>query len=322
MIFSRKNVLVFLLTAILIVVAFLLWPVKENIANFNPVVQKEISAKIMFVGDLMFDRGIRYYASKNGGNTFIFEKINPLLLENDLVVANLEGPITDNKSISLGTIPGSTNNYYFTFNPSLVKNLFDNNIKIVNLGNNHIENFKREGVYSTEKYLDEGKIGYFNAPNGPRSVSTKINDIKVTFVGYNQFSALAQKIEEKSTIEEIEKAKGFSDIIIVYSHWGEEYLPNPTPAVRNTAHNLIDAGADLVIGSHSHVIGEIETYKNKKIYYSLGNFIFDQHFDENVRNGLGVVVQIKKDAQTSAFELNFEEKHFYLESSGQTIIKE
>jgi len=79
----------------------------------------------MFAGDLMFDRGIRYYASLNGGNDFIFEKISDLLLKNDLNVVNLEGPITSNKSVSSGTVPGSVNNYYFTFDPSVAKTLYN-----------------------------------------------------------------------------------------------------------------------------------------------------------------------------------------------------
>jgi hypothetical protein len=101
--------------------------------------------RIMFVGDLMFDRGIRYYAQKNGGNEFIFDKIDPTLASNDLVVANLEGSITNEKSVSAGTVPGSPNNYFFTFDPSVAETLFNENIKLVNLGNNHILNFGQKG---------------------------------------------------------------------------------------------------------------------------------------------------------------------------------
>lgn len=275
------------------------------------------TAKIMFAGDLMFDRGIRYYADKNGGNDFIFEKITDLLKQNDLNIANLEGPITNNKSKSAGSKIGSTNNYYFTFDPSVAKTLFEQNIKIVSLGNNHILNFGANGLAQTKKYLDEQKVSYFGSPDYPKSISTEINGIKITFINYNEFANLDLAINQKSTLEEIQKAKGFSDIIIVYCHWGVEYAKTSTKAQEILAHQFIDEGADLVVGSHPHVTQTTETYKEKKIYYSLGNFIFDQYFDENVRNGMGVIVTIDQKTKT----LSFEEKNFYLENNGQTSVK-
>ena len=308
------------ITAVLTaVICYLLWPkfVHKTVEYNLPVVQEKNYAQLLFVGDLMFDRGIRYYAQQNGGNEFIFDKITPLLLSNDLVVANLEGPITDNKSVSMGTVPESTNNYFFTFDPSLAKTLFQENIRIVDIGNNHILNFGREGLVSTKKYLDEASVGYFGAPDYPKSTTEEIGGIKITFISYNQFADLSDDINQKSTIEEIQKAKGFSDVIIVYSHWGDEYNLVTNNFVKNLAHSFIDAGADLVVGSHPHVIQSPEIYNGKRIYYSLGNFIFDQYFDENVRNGLGVQVTINKITK----QLDFQEKHFYLDNNGQTIEK-
>ncbi|MDP3882636.1 MAG: CapA family protein, partial [Candidatus Staskawiczbacteria bacterium] len=87
--------------------------------------------KILFVGDMMFDRGIRYYTDKNVDNNFIFAKIHSTLIDNDLVVGNLEGPITDNPSTSITTKPGEPGNYFFTFDKSWAKTLFKNNIKLV-----------------------------------------------------------------------------------------------------------------------------------------------------------------------------------------------
>jgi poly-gamma-glutamate synthesis protein (capsule biosynthesis protein) len=282
---------------------------------------KEDYIKIMFVGDLMFDRGIRYYAEKNNSNDFIFDKIRPELASNDLVVANLEGPITDNKSISSGTAPGSTNNYFFTFDPSLAKTLFHQNIRLVSLGNNHILNFGTQGLKTTQKYLSQSNVEYFGAPDGKISVVKDINGIKVGFVSYNQFTGDLET-EQKATISEIKKIKTQADITVVFSHWGNEYQLTATEYNKNLAHQFIDAGADLIIGSHPHVIedpkGAPETYNGKRIYYSLGNFIFDQYFSEDVRNGMGVVVKINKQTK----KLNFEEKKLYLQDNGQTILKQ
>ena len=277
--------------------------------NIQKIQQKK-DLKILFVGDLMFDRGIRYYAKKNGGNEFIFDKIYPTLAGNDLVVANLEGPITDEKSVSSATIAGSTNNYFFTFDPSIAKTLFSKNIKIVDLGNNHILNFGQAGLKSTKKYLDEAGVGYFDE----NSAIKDVNGVKVAFIAYNEFNG----DQPLDIVNKIKKLKSEADIVVVFSHWGVEYSLTPTDLDKGLAHQFIDSGADLIVGSHPHVVQPMETYNGKRIYYSLGNFIFDQYFNEDVRNGMGVIVKINPETK----QLDFEEKKFYLQSGGQTILKE
>ncbi|HFC36337.1 MAG TPA: hypothetical protein ENJ49_01525, partial [Candidatus Moranbacteria bacterium] len=87
-----------------------------------------------------------------------------------------------------------------------------------------------------------------------------------------------------------------SDFIVVYSHWGREYKLVNSERQQKLAHQFIDAGADLIIGAHPHVVQPIEIYKNKAIFYSLGNFVFDQYFSDNVRSilGVGVLLENKK----------------------------
>ena len=279
----------------------------------QPTAQVKSYVKLLFTGDLMFDRGIRYYAQQNGGNDFIFNKIAPVLAKNDLVVSNLEGPITDNKSVSAGTAPGSTGNYFFTFDPTVARTLFENNIRLVDIGNNHILNFGQPGLESTEKYLTEADVDYFGAPNGARSIIENISGVKIAFISYNEFNGNVAA-EQSATIDEIKKDRTLADLVVVFCHWGVEYSIDSTVGMQALAHQLVDAGADLIIGSHPHVIEPMEIYNGKRIYYSLGNFIFDQYFSEDVRNGLGVVVKI--DRQTK--QMDFSEKHFYLDSGGQT----
>jgi poly-gamma-glutamate synthesis protein (capsule biosynthesis protein) len=280
----------------------------DRITSGNPT--------ILFVGDLMFDRNIRQAAQKNG-NEFIFEKIASFLAENDLVVANLEGPITENKSISLGSAPGSNNNFIFTFDPSLAETLFKKNIKIVNLGNNHILNFEQKGLAATKKYLTDENIEYFGEPGGQKSLLKEIEGVKTALVSFNQFVDNIDS-EKTAVVEEIKKAKARSDITVLLAHWGTEYAPAPNETIKNLAHQFIDAGADLVVGAHPHIIQPVEDYKGKKIYYSLGNFVFDQYFSQGVRRGLGVLIKINQ--KTKKFE--FEEKNFYLAMNGQTVFAE
>ncbi len=297
--------------------ASLFLPLKEYViiyVNKNiPQVQENKDIQILLVGDIMFDRGIRYYAGLNGGNSYIFDKISSFLSNNDLVVGNLEGSITNNKSISAGSIPGSTRNYFLTFDPSVAKTLFEENIKLVDLGNNHILNFGNSGLKATQKYLSEANVSYFGSPYEENSIIKDINGLKIAFISFNQFA----ENDPTQTISEIKKNKPNADFVFVFSHWGNEYQLAASDTQKSLAHQFIDAGADLVVGSHPHVIEPSEIYKNKKIYYSLGNFIFDQYFDENVRNGLGVVLKINQNAKS----LSFSEQNFYLQSGGQTILK-
>jgi poly-gamma-glutamate synthesis protein (capsule biosynthesis protein) len=81
----------------------------------------------------------------------------------------------------------------------------------------------------------------------------------------------------------------------VYAHWGDEYEKKPNSGQREFAHRLVDAGADLVIGSHPHVVQTKELYNDKWIYYSLGNFVFDQYFNDSVRCGAVVTVSLNPD---------------------------
>jgi poly-gamma-glutamate synthesis protein (capsule biosynthesis protein) len=127
----------------------------------------------------------------------------------------------------------------------------------------------------------------------------------MAFVNYNEFTG-SPAFDQSQAITEIQKLKGKVDFIVVFCHWDAEYQPEATEATKNLAHQFINAGADIIIGSHPHVTQSTETYNNKKIYYSLGNFVFDQYFEENVRNGMGVILKINpKDKSIKFQEVKF-----------------
>jgi poly-gamma-glutamate synthesis protein (capsule biosynthesis protein) len=95
-------------------------------------------------------------------------------------------------------------------------------------------------------------------------------------------------------LADIKIADQNSDQVIIFSHWGNEYEQKPTDQDISLAHSFIDHGADLVIGAHPHVIQSKEIYQGKYIYYSLGNFVFDQYFDDEVRCGLVLSFDLDK----------------------------
>jgi poly-gamma-glutamate synthesis protein (capsule biosynthesis protein) len=78
---------------------------------------------------------------------------------------------------------------------------------------------------------------------------------------------------------------------VLFAHWGEEYVPKATARQERLAHAFVDAGADMIIGAHPHIVEPIEIYKNKAIFYSLGNFMFDQYFSYATTHGVAVHVE-------------------------------
>ena len=272
---------------------------------------------LVFAGDAMFDRHIRLFAEKNGYE-YILEDFSDLFSSADEVILNLEGPITENKSVSVGSEVGSTRNFIFTFDPSIIQFFKKWNVTTVNLGNNHIQNFGEKGVESTYAFLRTEEIAAFgdvgtNPVEHTRYIVREIRDKQIAFVSYNEFVPNSKV----HVFEDINKVKEEADIVIVYSHWGAEYLPTANETIQKLAHEFIDSGADLVIGGHPHVTQQKEEYKGKMIYYSLGNFVFDQYFSKETMQGLVVRVTIAKDSN-----MFFEEIPVKMEKDGKTVIQE
>ena len=248
---------------------------------------------ILFAGDLMLDRYNRTIIEKRGAEHFT-KNIKDIFDKSDLSVLNLEGPVTGNQTVSLATQEGNPAHFKFTFDKENTKNfLAYNRINVVNLGNNHILNFGESGAQETVDFLKENGVEYFGAPRDDKNsyIEKNINGLKIALVSYNRFYNLGSE----NTVNKIKEAKGKNDIVIVYAHWGNEYKLIQTETQTNIAHSFIDNGADLIIGSHPHVVQPLEIYKNKVIFYSLGNFVFDQFFSEDVRTELLVSVSFSED---------------------------
>ncbi len=270
------------------------------------------NVKLLFGGDMMFDRWIRTMMRRHG-DAYPLEPLRETFRSADAVIANLEGPITGNVSISETSEAGARDNYVFTFDREIAPLLRDFNI-IPNLGNNHILNFKEDGARETEAFLRDAGVDSFGSPSdGTRRFFVRDFDgFRVAFVNYNEF---VWQGREKA-IEDIRAAGSEADFIVLYAHWGDEYEP-ATNRQKMLAREFVDAGADIVIGSHPHVVQEHETYEGKTIYYSLGNLVFDQYFRDETKNGLLVGVSI--DPKTGEYEIS--EKPVIMGTDGQTRIK-
>lgn len=275
-----------------------------SVKNEEPVV-------IGFGGDMMFDRYIRTRGDAVGFETLL-SPLADVFSRHDLVVANLEGPITEFDSVSTGTQPLEPNNYVFTFPPETAGALRTAGITHVSLGNNHTLNFGNQGLSQTKQYLHDAGVAYFGEPFSERPHITTIRGMRIGFVSFNEFAPPSQE----TVVRLLQELAGVTDFRIVYAHWGYEYEHEPNAQQRHIAHAFIDAGADIVVGAHPHVIQTNELYQGKHIYYSLGNLVFDQYWKESVRCGLFLTVTINpKD-----FSYTTQETTVYLEKDGSTSV--
>ena len=166
-----------------------------------------------------------------------------------------------------------------------------NKIGLVNLSNNHSADCYERGLSDTRIFLELSKIGYFGGGNVSESyIEQAVGDKIIAFVGIN---LTFDPRLDPSYLNLIKELKIRNDFVIVNIHWGTEYSKVAVNSQKTTGHKIIDAGADVIIGHHPHVIEPMEIYNSRPIFYSLGNFIFDQLELEN-NEGIGVKMDIDK----------------------------
>lgn len=221
-----------------------------------------------FVGDLGLGRHITSTARTKNDFSWSFQKINPWLLQNDANYANLESPIIKNCP------QGLTGTFTFCgddrFLPYLKENKF-----ILTLANNHMFNYSSDGFNQTKKYLTDFNLNYVYSLDPETEFTTQtINGISFGFLGFDFITY--PSYDKEKVLALIKKYNPLVDWLIVSLHWGNEYLPKAEKWRVDFAHQLVDAGADIIHGHHPHVWQGVEDYQGKKIYYSFGNFIFDQ----------------------------------------------
>ena len=246
---------------------------------------EDATVTLIAVGDIMLDRTVEQKIIANKDINFPFLKIRDYLKTADIVFANLENPITSDDPEVYQT------SMVFNAKPGMERALRDAGITIVSLSNNHTMNYGPKGILNTFTYLDSVGLEHFgagkNAVEAAAPVILSRSGIKFAFLGYTDNDVVPSDYQATNTrpgnnfmnIEAMQSAvknvRPEADIVIVSMHSGDEYEPASDRQIR-FAHAAIDAGADMVIGTHPHVLQKIEEYKGKYIMYSLGNFVFDQ----------------------------------------------
>lgn len=261
-----------------------------------PYAPGEQSVTVLFVGDLMLDRNVARAARLGGAQALFASSTLELFKNADLRILNLEGSITDRPSVA----QVDHTLLRFTFEPVLAQETLRLlNADAVSLGNNHALDFGEFGYDDTRAYLSDWSVASFGQPfnESHLSVGLTSHNKDVCLVGYNG----TYGSKPAPVIAEIQSMRPACWRVVVFAHWGEEYRATSTPLQETEGHAFIDAGADLVIGAHPHVVEPYEVYKNKAIFYSLGNFVFDQDFSEETQRGLAVLVTFTE--KKTSFEL-------------------
>jgi len=175
--------------------------------------------------------------------------------------------------------------------------LRDIGLNIVSLATNHSYDCGFDGYRATQENLETLGIHFFGEEKREKSIvyQTTIRGQKIAFVGINDVQSIWDK---KEISQKIQNLKSLGNHVIVVMNWGQEYALEPTERQREVGHFLVDVGANFVIGAHPHVVEGTEIYKGVPIVYSLGNFFFDQPF-ENTLKGQGVVWKMSPDGKVS-----------------------
>ena len=275
------------------------------------------------VGDVMLTRGVGKQIRKNGP-VFPFQPTAKTLREADLTFANLETQIS-----TLGK-PMPNKEVHFRATPQSVRGLIHAGIDVVSLANNHSMDFGADALFETMDILAHHGIAPvgagMNETSARRSANFVRGGVKISVLAYSwnfyitveaavdkpgvavvQRDKTPEKLEvaaiqHRKMTQEIKRAKTWADVVIVSFHWGWEYTDHPTETDRKTARLAVDAGANLVVGHHPHVIQGVERYRGQLICYSLGNFVFDQ-WRTRTRQGLMFRCHFDGNGKISSAEL-------------------
>ncbi len=235
---------------------------------------------IVFTGDIMLARNVDYLAKKNNDTFYAFKNIVSFLQSADHTIGNLEGPIIKDYF----NVP--TGSFRFSFPPSVVNILSQAGFDMFSLANNHMLDAGKDGWQETKKLLNEFNINSIGQPfdsGQDNGTLVELSNKKVMLFGLYAFN---HDFSSSKAIENISRQTSSGVIDIVFVHWGSEYQLKHNYIQEELAHSLIDQGVDMIIGHHPHVVQDIEEYNNRLIFYSLGNFIFDQYFSKDTQQGL------------------------------------
>lgn len=333
----RRQFLYATLTIVSFVLVYIFWfylftPQKPELPKKTPkarvagtrVKKKRIQQKtisIIAVGDIQFARNVSVIIKREGG-TAPLALVAENLKDADLTIANLESPLSTRGVRLRGK------DVVLRGNPQGIVGMKNAGIDVVTLANNHALDYGPQALEDTLSLLNQNKIAHagagLNSEQALKPARLKVSGNNISFLGYsyilppgflpnqNKAGVAPARPDRQAIAKQIKEEKEKSDFVICYYHWGLEYQDYPIKAQKSLAHFSIDSGADLVLGSHPHVIQGIELYKGKLIAYSLGDFVFD-HYSRKT----GEAFILKCEVTSTKGTQNIKVIPVYLTSSGK-----
>ncbi|HYE84429.1 MAG TPA: CapA family protein [Clostridia bacterium] len=270
--------------------------VQDNVEDgtFRETVQQEKEQEelvLSFVGDIMFDKSVAGFI-KSKGEDYVFQGYEKHFKSSDIVFGNLETSLSNNGK------PMEDKEYTFRSSPKLAPFLKKYNFYVMSIANNHVLDYGRTAFTDTMKTLKDNDISYggggYNKKEATEGVVIEKKGMKIGFIAFTgvvpnvdwyagtKRSGIigAYKVHEAEVLQAVNDLRSKCDLLVVSLHWGKEGATIVRKQESELAHKLVDAGVDVVMGHHPHVVQPFELYKDKLILYSLGNFIFTTSYSE------------------------------------------
>lgn len=274
----------------------------QQAKNLAPQEPQELTTTFLAVGDVSLSRNIAQTIKNKNDVLYPFRGMEEQFRSVDFTFGNLETPFSSSDAFT------PKNTLVFNAPKANVAGLKEYNFKVITLANNHAYDQGLDGIITTAKILDDNGLLHTgigkNLDEAWQPVIYESNGITIGILGASYSSVndggkaannYVARIEDVSHLKSsILNLKSTTDFVVVAMHAGTEYVRKPNQSQIDFAHAAIDAGADIVIGHHSHWIQTIEEYQGKYIFYSLGNFIFDQNWSQETMEGLALKITLSK----------------------------
>lgn len=244
---------------------------------------------LLFAGDTMLARSVGDMMAANSNWIWPFAHIASVTRAADLAFANLETTIS-----TRGSPSGCT--YCFRADPRVTQGLLYAGFDVLSVANNHVHDYGPDAYADTLAYVSDAAM----SPVSGEPIIKTVHGTRIAYLAY------AYPFDEARIMAAIPLAKAQADVLVVSMHSGTEYDPIYNAAQERVYRAVVDEGADLVIGTHPHVVQDVEQYHDAWIAYSLGNFVFDQNFSDVTRRGLMLRATVRDGRVTGVEQLPVE----------------
>lgn len=236
----------------------------------------------------------------SGDVDYAFAKTRDIIAGADVAFANLESTISEQNGITQNGV------WCFTAPPVAADTLAHAGFDVVSLANNHVWDFGKRALLETPGHLD--RVGIKHAGTGntlDEAFTPAMFDIKGTRIAFFSVTRIfnfggqeheaftyAAWADMERLRAAIDKVRADVDLVVVAAHWGAEYQDRPAEEIVRFAHEMVDAGADIILGGHPHVPQGIERYNNAFIIYSLGNFAYHQTTEHSIWKTRSIILKL------------------------------